>query len=156
MANGFSGFGDLASDLREFARDSRTAARRVDAAIDRGVERFTEVVFTRSQSLVPVKTGALKESGEINRLGPGKFEIRYTADHAIPVERGVAARTIEPVNADALRFVVNGEVVFARRVEQEARPGVFFLARAVDNHRDEFGDTLREELRREFRAVYGA
>lgn len=48
-----------------------------------------EVIFDRSQELVPVDTGELKESGDVVETGDG-YAVEYTANHAIPVEFGTS------------------------------------------------------------------
>ena len=142
-------------DLREFARGSRSAARRADDAIDRGVKRTVDAVYADSQIHVPVKTGELRDSGTVRRIGPGEYEIRYTADHAIPVEKGSDPHVITPRDAEALRFEVNGQVVYAAKVKHPGTSGVHFLGRAVDKHRDDLGKNIRYEFRRDLRIAFG-
>lgn len=67
----------------------------------------------------PYKTGKLRSS--VRRVVKGwEVTVKPTVDYAVYVEKGTAPHIIEPVNAQVLRFVVGGQVVFARHV---AHPG---------------------------------
>lgn len=73
------------------------------------------------------------------------------ADYGPVVERGSGPRTIEPRNAKALRFVVGGETVFARRVNHPGTRAKPFLVPALTQNAGE----VMAEMRRAFDAVLG-
>jgi hypothetical protein len=98
------------------------------------VRRTTRRTFNRSQVLCPVDTGYLRASGKfsVGRVARSwRGEIEYTANYAATVHNGRRALTIRARGNKRMRFVVNGEVVFARVVHQPARPARPFLSMAL-------------------------
>ena len=99
------------------------------------VTRTTRRVLNRAKVLTPVDTGTLRASqtmeirNEGNRVtGRVSTYIKY----AWPVHEGVNHPVvIVPKHKKVLRFVVNGRVVFARRVVLPPRQGRPWLRRAV-------------------------
>jgi hypothetical protein len=59
----------------------------VSTATPEALQRAAEQLLARSQELVPVNTGELKESGAVV-----DGMVVYTADHAIPVHENLEAR----------------------------------------------------------------
>ncbi len=60
------------------------------------------------------------------------IRIQNTAKYALPIEEGSRPHVIRPRKAKALRFVVKGKVVFARKVNHPGnRPYRFLRAAAV-------------------------
>ena len=76
---------------------------RIKPGVIRGVERIQDAIYERSQELVPVDTGELKESGEkppVEQLSKTiRAEVKYTADHAGYVEFGTGIRGSESAGA---------------------------------------------------------
>jgi len=115
------------------------AADDIRAGVKRGLRAAARTGFERSQPLVPVDTGALKESGELIEPADGVFSFGYSADHAIPVEAGTEPHPITPDEADALVFKGDdGETVFTTRVNHPGtdpqpfvRPGFEAMAQAL-------------------------
>lgn len=101
----------------------------------RKVNRVVRRTFTRSQILVPVDNGPLRASGrpDLARVAGALVigGVTYTAEYAAAVHEGRRALTIRARNKKALRFVVDGRVVFARQVHQPARKGRPYLAQAL-------------------------
>lgn len=99
------------------------------------VNRVVRRTFNRSQILVPVDTGNLRASGRMDlaRVNGALVigGVTYTAEYAAAVHEGRRALTIRARNKKALRFVVDGRVVFARQVHQPARKGRPYLAQAL-------------------------
>jgi hypothetical protein len=100
------------------------------------VNRVVRRTYTRSQILVPVDTGNLRASGQMNLArDQGSLVIggvSYTAEYAAAVHEGRRALTIRPKRPGGrLRFVVDGRVVFARQVHLPARTGRPYLAQAL-------------------------
>lgn len=138
----------LASQLRDHADRHRQLADTIPQIMDRGVERTAREAFGGSQEYVPVDEGDLKRSGELRRLGTARFEIRYTEDYAVAVERGHSGYTVTPTDAEALRFEVDGVTVFAQKAEIPPRDGVWYLKRAVEEYRDDHPRNIGAEYRR--------
>lgn len=83
----------------------------------------------------PVDTGQLRNSHrQGNTVAAGgviKTEIVADKEYALPLHEGTQARVIRPRNAKALRFVVGGNVVFAKKVNMPARAGRPWLLNAL-------------------------
>lgn len=95
------------------------------------VTRTTRRTFNRSQVTVPVDTGILRASGgwRVYRVARSwRGEVDYTARYAAAVHNGRRALTIRARGRKAMRFVVDGQVVYARSVRQPARAARPFLA----------------------------
>ena len=104
----------------------------------RDAERVAQQVQDRaellSRSLVQVRSGAysrgwFKESG-ISFRGP-TVVVGNTAPHALYIEQGTRPHVILPRRARALRFEINGRVVYARRVNHPGTKPYHVLARAT-------------------------
>ena len=54
-----------------------------------------EVVYDLSQNDVPVDTGELRDSGEVLQDGDEAI-VRYTAEHAAPIEFGTSKMAAQP------------------------------------------------------------
>lgn len=105
-----------------------STARRVVARVTRGT-------FNRSQVLCPVDTGYLRASGQMS--GPVTQglvvtgAVEYTARYAAAIHDGRRALTIRAKGNGRLRFVIDGQVVYARQVHQPARRGRPYLRTAL-------------------------
>jgi hypothetical protein len=100
------------------------------------VNRVIRRTHTRSQILVPVDTGNLRASGQMNPATDRGSRVIggvvYTAEYAAAVHEGRRALTIRPRRPGGrLRFTVGGRVVYARQVHQPARAGRPYLAQAL-------------------------
>lgn len=89
----------------------------------------------RAKILCPVDTGRLRASiqGELRRnilLRP-RFEIGSNVEYAAMVNDGTRPHLIRPRYARALRFVVGGQVVYARVVHHPGTRAQPFLDRAL-------------------------
>ena len=79
------------------------------------------MIRDRMAAEAPVRSGRLVRSITIVHKGPDEVAVGPTVDYAHFPARGTRPHVILPRRARALRFVVDGEVVFARRV---FHPGV--------------------------------
>jgi len=79
---------------------------------------------------VPVDTGALRDDISIDR-GDRWAAIWNTLHYAPHVNFGTDAHTITPNEADALRFEVDGEEVFAQKVEHPGTPATWYMTDAA-------------------------
>jgi HK97 gp10 family phage protein len=164
-----SGLRELLQKLEGFPEWMREARRDALVAAGREMER------TAAQ-LVPVRTGALKQSiysrvvGEVLHFGAAKGYAGY-------VEYGTRPHEILPVRAKVLRFEVRGRaeavvrrgrritiyrgrggriarevnVVFARRVMHPGTWGRPFIGPAVEMTKAVLPELMREKLRGWFR-----
>lgn len=80
-------------------------------------------------------TGRLRASGKIKKAGwfslRPKATIVFDVDYAAFVNDGTAPHIIRPRNARVLRFVVGGQVVYARVVHHPGTRANPFLDRAL-------------------------
>lgn len=112
-----------------------------DAAF-REVTNVTRRVFSRANVLTPVDTGNLRAHNQmrVHRAGNTTTgEIFNDTAYARAVHGGSKAVVIVPRTKKVLRFVVDGEVVFARRVTIPARRGRPWLLRALKEVGAQFG-----------------
>lgn len=94
------------------------------------------MVVNRAKVLAPVDTGRLRAS-----IGPATYSRTWTlrpqatiavgVDYAGYVHDGTRPHTIRPRQAQALRFVVGGRVVYARVVHHPGTRARPFLDRAL-------------------------
>lgn len=97
---------------------------------------FVRTATVTAQSIAPVRTGALRagiREMPIQRTGPWSLEsgVESTARYSAPVHEGARPHVIRPRFARALRFEVNGRVVFAQRVNHPGNRAQPFLRNAV-------------------------
>lgn len=92
-------------------------------------------MLNRARILAPVDTGRLRSSGRIEYSGFFTFRpkatIVFDVDYAEAVHNGARPHIIRPKNAKALRFRINGRVVYARVVHHPGTKGKPFLDRAL-------------------------
>jgi hypothetical protein len=92
-------------------------------------------VVQRAKILAPVDTGRLRASIRVERRSILGFRNRWTigsdVDYAPMVHDGTRPHIIRPKNAKALRFRVNGRVVYARVVRHPGTRARPFLDRAL-------------------------
>lgn len=103
-------------------------------AAGRKVASVTRRTRNRAVILAPVDTGNLRAAHtmqirELARSVHGRVMNRI--QYALPVHDGRGVVVIRPKRRKALRFVVNGRVVFARKVVQPPRRGKPWLYRAL-------------------------
>lgn len=94
----------------------------------------TRRVFNRAIVLTPVRTGNLRAQNKSRVYTRGSAaigEIWNDTEYAAAVHDGTRAHDIVPRRAKALRFVVGGRVVFAKRVHKKATRGRPWLTRAL-------------------------
>lgn len=100
------------------------------------LRRVGPMALNRSKILCPVDTGRLRASlrGNLSRtwtLRP-QYTISTDVEYATMVHDGTRPHTIRPRNAQVLRFVVDGRVVFARVVHHPGTRARPFIQRAVE------------------------
>lgn len=92
-------------------------------------------VLNRAKILAPVDTGRLRSSGSVHYSSLFSFRpkatIVFSVDYARYVNDGTRPHVIRPKNAKVLRFVVGGQVVFARVVHHPGTRANPFLDRAL-------------------------
>lgn len=116
--------------------DEAALQAHVMGRLDLFAKGFVSTVSSVAKGLAPVRTGRLKASihpDAVRRTGPWSLNTGISADapYAAPVHEGARAHVIRPRNARALRFEIDGRVVFARRVNHPGQRAQPFLRNAV-------------------------
>lgn len=154
----FAGIGEFASELREFADECRTAAREVPDALDRAVELAVKAMAASAAYRAPHDKGKLERSIEAyrRRVGGDRISWGYGTDvsYGPDVEYGTDPHVIRPRNADALRFEVDGEVVYAAKVEHPGTDPQPFLRNSFDEHKGDLETNIDAEIGRVFARTF--
>ena len=103
-----------------------------DKAIDETMRIASLRGYQWMYPITPIKTGELRASLFSRQTSPYRMEIGATAPHSIFVHQGTRAHEIRPVRAKALRFMMGGKVIFARRVWHPGTRAQPFVKITVD------------------------
>lgn len=98
------------------------------------VRRVTRTVLNRSAVFCPVDTGNLRAGGRMKMVVTARGArgiVEYIAKYAAAVEDGSAPHIIKARKKKALKFVVDGQVVFAKSVRHPGAPARPFLGKAA-------------------------
>lgn len=101
----------------EVSRQVENLSQKLKQSIFTFLDELTRFALEEMRRRAPERTGKLR--GSIKRrlsLARLEGEIAPTVPYAVYVEYGTRAHMIRPVRASALRFEVEGEVVFAKLV----------------------------------------
>lgn len=146
----FSGFGEFAADLRDFADEAREAAREVPSAVDTAVELTVRAMAASASHRAPEDEGDLERSIEAYRRELMSWGFGTDNEAGPPQEYGADPHIIRPDTADALRFEVGGETVFAAKVEHPGNPPQPFVGPAFHEHKSDLEANINAELDRVF------
>jgi hypothetical protein len=98
------------------------------------VRKATRTVLNRSAVFCPVDTGNLRAGGRMKMVmrsrGPTGI-VEYIAKYAAAVEGGSAPHIIKARKKKALRFVVDGQTIFAKSVRHPGTRPRPFLSKAA-------------------------
>jgi len=92
---------------------------KISEALSELIKASTQDVEDFVKDITPVKTGRLKDSVRSEVLSAHEYRVivgSADAYYASFVFHGTRPHVIEPNNAKALRFEVNGRIIFARKV----------------------------------------
>lgn len=141
-----------AEELTNLIKDLQDASgKEAEVLVTEVVHATTERVGDLARAYAPKDTHELANSIETTS-GPSWGQVRATAPHAVFVEFGTwqfnvhnpksGTYTIRPTNAQALRFQVGGQVVYAKKVEHPGIEPQPFVGRAANEVVDEFAELL--------------
>lgn len=101
--------------------------------VDLFIEHFTRLVEIRARITVPRRSFELADAHSTEPVGARSWEVVANKPYALAVHNGVKARVILPRRGKVLRWrdEETGEVRFAAKVKQKARPGDPWLRRAL-------------------------
>jgi len=114
----------------------------------RFIDEAGRLLISLIREEAPKKTGFLRESVRILDKGVKHVSVGPTAPYAIFVELGTKAHEILPRKAQALRFWIDGEIVFAKRVWHPGFPGKRYIQAAYEKAREQL-PKLAEKILRE-------
>lgn len=146
----FGGFKKAARKFSKLSDQFQEAANKFTGTVDKGAEETAKDIANTASRLAPVRTGRLRNSIDYQQLGEGEWVVGTPLHYAEIVERGRGPVT--PTEADALKFEINGQTVYAKRVgPAEPQP---FMRPALIQHRDDFSGNIEEEIEIMFEDVF--
>jgi HK97 gp10 family phage protein len=91
------------------------------------LEESAKFVFAEVREHAPVRTGRLRGLIALIKVHDLHYVVGSPLKYAVYVERGTRPHIIRPRSARALRFMVGGETVFAKKVKHPGtKPQPFF------------------------------
>lgn len=148
------GFESFADEVRAFGDALALDREQVVGAIDRGMGTTAREIADVMREDVAVDTGATRESITVEHVGPMHWRIT-AGEAAVFLEFGTESHVIVPDDAEALRFEVGGETVFAQRVNHPGTPPQPFFRPAFDRGIDNLEANIMDELEAEFADALG-
>ena len=114
---------------------------------DRIIERFIERLASHAEEVMrgkaPERTGRLKKSIR-KSVRPNRAVVGPSIPYAVYVEYGTRPHEIRPVRARALRFEVEGRIVFAARVWHPGTRPQPFIRETAEQIREEVSEVFRD------------
>lgn len=124
----------------------RAIIERAERALPRIIDFLAEAIEVYAWALAPRRTGRLASG--IRRGGTGlQRYVTVGAPYAAYVEYGTRPHVIYPRRARALRFVVDGEVVYAKYVHHPGFPGRHFMRESIDRAIKHLEENLEQLLK---------
>jgi len=124
-------------------------AQEIDAKLKAKIIEFLDELSRfaeqRMRELAPERTGKLRKSIR-RRLNLARLEgeVGPTVPYAVYVEFGTRPHIIRPVRAQALRFEVEGQIVFAKLVRHPGTKGQFFVRQTAEETEREASHVFRK------------
>lgn len=113
------------------------------------IAKLADIAYAAAFFGAPWKSGYLAQS-IVKEVGINEATIEALAPYAGFVEKGTAPHEIRPMRAQALRFEVAGQVVFAKLVRHPGTKPNPFMQRAADETVSQvprvFRDLCEEDL----------
>ena len=113
-------------DMEPFQKWVERVKREAPKVFDEFLDRSSSLIAETMRMKAPVRGGFLRDSIVIRKNGDA-VEVGPTTPYAAYVEFGTRPHIIEPVQASALAFEIDGQAVFAKRVQHPGFPGKFFV-----------------------------
>ena len=150
------GFDDLADQADDLSSDIRQMDDEMVEALDRAVAETSRRIKLAMEGFVPIDEGDLLRSIS-QPVKTAEMERTITVDepYARAIEYGRGKVTINAKPGSALRFKIDGQVIYAGKVEQEPTAGTPFVRPAVRGNQRRLQREIRDELRRAFRRSIG-
>jgi len=123
--------------------------------LERVVQKAAWIVKDRVRQFIPVRTGRLLETVEMEKISPVYIIVTSggsEAPYAPFVAFGTRPHIILPREASALRFEIDGEVIFAKRVMHPGYVGSQYPRLAIEYAVEDFHTFLADEVAEVIRA----
>lgn len=111
---------------------------KVSQVYDVLAERTAKAIRDEAANLSPVRTGKLMASWNYVKISDGRYVVGSRMFYAPYLEFGTRPHVIRPKQARALRFEVDGEVVYARYVHHPGIKPMGFVRKAIKLVKDRF------------------
>lgn len=141
-----TGTPEASADVSRLAEALRTTAKEANVTTMEVLYQAAGYLLSEMEARVPVDTGTLRGSlgvrvvGEAIQIGPDMSEAPYAGY----VEFGTKPHEIRPKQGKALRFTVNGRVVYARVVHHPGTKPAHFILDAFNAWVDSLGEMAAE------------
>lgn len=114
----------------------------VEKAVFNAAQRIGYRIEEEAKSTAPVKSGNYRNNIKFN----GRDEVVANENYSAAIEYGVQYRIVTAKVAKALRFVVNGKVVYAKSVKLPARKPNPVMRNAAKRVQKEVTKIFNEEF----------
>ena len=132
-----------------FARKLEGITGRLRAVEEYIVREVADSALSHARALTPVRSGRLRGSLRIEAHGGTELHVVMggsRAPYAPYVEYGTRPHVIRPRRAEALRFEIEGDMVYARLVHHPGTRPMEIMARAADLAMKRVGEIARRLL----------
>jgi len=139
------------SGLEEAIERFGKASIELEPSISIKLEEACQDIANYVRMIAPKKSGRYADSVYVRQETPLRFKIGVGAPHAAVVEWGSVPHWILPRYAQALRFEVDGEIVFAKYVHHPGTAPQFILHRAKKANLPRIYEAILEGVREALR-----
>jgi len=115
-------------------------------AIQRASRKLALHLSGKLAELSPVDHGRLQGSWREEPMGPIDWLVYSGVHYAMVVSEGSDPYTIYPKFTKALRFKVEGDFVFAKRVEHPGIEGTGYIPEAIERSEARISDFVRDAM----------
>lgn len=111
--------------------------------LEKSVVKAGNAVEEEAKIKAPVDKGGYRNNIKYN----GKDEVEASVEYSAAIEYGISnPKTIKPVTAKALRFEINGKVVYAKSAKQKTRKPNPVMRNAAKKVQKDVPNIVKREL----------
>jgi hypothetical protein len=116
----------------------------VEKAVFNAVQRVGYSLEEQAKKIAPVDSGAYRNNIKFN----GRNEVAANKEYSATIEYGMRSRIVTPKAAKALRFVINGQVFYRKKVKLKERKPNPVMRNAARRVQKEVREIFNEEFGR--------